>query len=269
MKYDGWPIYGEAEIARIAAAADILSRMFGHLVRWMRPGVSTAELDAQAEAFIRAEGAEPAFKGYQPPFEEQPYPYTLCISIDSEVVHGLPSTARRLQAGQIVSVDCGVRLDGFYADMAYTFSVGPIPPPLQKLLWVTQQALERGIACVRAGAALGDVGAAIQQFVRSYAFSVSENLTGHGIGKALHMPPDVPNVGKAGTGPRLPENLVLAIEPMVQMGTRRVKKGPDGWAVVTADGLPAAHFEHTVVVRRSGAQVLTSYEPIHKALAHV
>jgi methionyl aminopeptidase len=176
---------------------------------------------------------------------------------------------RILRSGQIVSIDCGVRLEGFHADMAYSFPVGEVSPATQKLLWVTQQALERGIAQARVGAHLGDIGHAIHSFVKSYTFAVSENLTGHGVGKAMHMLPDVPNVGKPGKGPRLPENLVIAIEPMVHMGSRRVKKGPDGWSVQTYDGSLAAHYEHTVVLRKGGPQPLTSYEPIQKALAHV
>ena len=269
MKYEGWAIYDEAGIQRIAAAADILSRLFGYLAPLVRPGITTAELDMRAEEFIRAEGGEPAFKGYKPPFEDRAYPYTLCVSINQEIVHGLPSPTRVLEAGQIVSIDCGVRVEGFHADMAYTFAVGEVPPPVQKLLWVTRTALERAIAQVRAGVALGTIGHTIHSFVKSYTFAVSENLTGHGVGKAMHMEPDVPNVGKAGQGPRLPANLVIAIEPMVQMGSKRIKKGADGWAVETSDGSWAAHFEHTVVVRPGGAQVLTSFEPIYQALAHV
>ncbi|MCX7606352.1 MAG: type I methionyl aminopeptidase [Bacteroidia bacterium] len=269
MKYEGWAIYEERDISRIAVAADILSRLFGYLVPYIRPGVTTAELDERAEAFIRSEGGEPAFKGYKPPFEDVPYPYTLCVSIDQEIVHGLPSTQRVLCTGQIVSIDCGVRVEGFHADMAYTFPVGEIAAPVQRLLWVTQQALERGIAQVRAGGYLGDIGNAIHSFVKSYTFAVSEQLTGHGVGRYMHMLPDVPNTGKPGTGPRLPENLVIAIEPMVHMGSRRIRKGADGWAVETRDGSLSAHYEHTVVVRPGKAQVLTSFEPIHKALAHV
>ncbi|MCS7153033.1 MAG: type I methionyl aminopeptidase [Bacteroidia bacterium] len=269
MKYEGWPVYEEKQIRIIAAAADILSRLFGYLTPHIVPGANTAELDAMAEEFIRREGAEPAFKGYQPPFEDRPYPYTLCVSIDEEVVHGLPSASRHLVSGQIVTIDCGVRLEGFHADMAYTFPVGQISPQAAKLLQVTQESLWRGIRQVRAGAFMGDIGHAIFDYVRSYNFAVSDQLTGHGVGEAMHMPPDVPNIGKRGKGVRLPENLVIAIEPMVHVGSRRICRGADGWSVRTKDKSLAAHFEHTVVVRRSGAQVLTSFEPIQKALAHV
>lgn len=269
MKPEGYPIYEEAQIRKIAAAADILSRLFGYLTPHIVPGISTIELDEMAEAFIRREGAEPAFKGYQPPFEEMPYPYTLCISINEVIVHGLPSADCRLVSGQIVTVDCGVRLEGFHADMAYTFPVGNISPQARKLLEVTREALYRGIQRVKAGAYTGDIGYAISEYVKSYNFAVSEQLTGHGVGEAMHMPPDVPNIGKPGKGIRLPENLVIAIEPMVQIGSRRIRRGADGWSVETRDGSLAAHFEHTVVVRRRGAEVLTSFEPIQKAFAHV
>lgn len=269
MRYDGWSIYEEPQIQVIAAAADILSRLFGHLAPHIVPDIPTVELDEMAEAFIRREGAEPAFKGYQPPFEDQVYPYTLCVSINEEVVHGLPSPQRRLAAGQIVTIDCGVRLEGFHADMAYTFPVGEISPQAMKLLQVTHEALLRGIQRARAGGYMGDIGYAISEYAKSYNFAVSEQLTGHGIGEAMHMPPDVPNIGKPGKGARLPENLVIAIEPMLQIGSRKVRRGADGWSVQTQDGSLSAHFEHTVVVRRKGAQVLTTFEHIRKVFAHV
>ncbi len=268
MRYEGWAIYEEPQIARIQAAADILSRLFGFLAPKVRPGITTAELDALAEGFIRAEGAEPAFKGYKPPFEDAEYPATLCISVDDEIVHGLPSPDKVLRAGQIVSIDCGVRLEGFHADMAYTFAVGEVPPPVQRLLWVTQEALYRGIAQAKAGAYTGDIGNAIYTFVKSYTFAVAEQLTGHGVGEAMHMPPDIPNIGRPGKGYRLPAGLVIAIEPMVHMGSGRIRKGEDGWVIRTRDGSLAAHFEHTVVVEAKAARPLTSFEPIRKALAH-
>lgn len=268
MRYEGWAIYEEPQIARIQAAADILSRLFGFLAPKVRPGVPTAELDALAEDFIRAEGAEPAFKGYKPPFEDAVFPATLCISVDDEIVHGLPAPDKVLRAGQIVSIDCGVRLEGFHADMAYTFAVGEVAPPVQKLLWVTHEALRRGIAQAKAGACIGDIGHAIHTFVKSYTFAVSEQLTGHGVGEAMHMPPDIPNIGRPGKGSRLPGGLVIAVEPMVHMGSGRIRKGEDGWVIRTRDGSLAAHFEHTVLVQPKAARPLTSFEPIHKALAH-
>jgi len=266
---EGWPVYEEADIRRIARAADILSRMFAALVPHIRPGISTLELDQQAEEFIRREGAIPAFKGYKPPFENKAYPYTLCVSIDHEVVHGLPAGHKVLSEGQLVSIDCGVYLEGFYADMAYTFGVGKLSPLAEKLLWVTREALWRGIAQARVGAHVGDIGYAIFNFVKSYTFAVAENLTGHGVGSAMHMPPDIPNIGKPRKGPRLVEGLVIAIEPMVHVGKKHVTRGADGWTIETADRSLAAHFEHTVVVRPERAQVLTSFEPVEKALAYV
>ncbi len=269
MRVEEWPIYGETEVAKIAAAADILSRLFGHLAPHVRPGVSTLELDQMAEAFIRREGAYPAFKGYHPPFGHEPYPYTLCISIDHEVVHGLPAPDKVLRPGQIVSIDCGVNLEGFHADMAYTFGVGMISPLATRLLAVTQEALWRGIAEAKAGAYVGDIGYTISTFVKNYTFAVAESLTGHGLGRAMHMPPDIPNVGKPRRGPRLVEGLVIAIEPMVHTGKKYIRQAADGWTIETEDRSLAAHFEHTLVVRKDKPQVLTSFEPIQRALAYV
>jgi methionyl aminopeptidase len=269
MREQHWPIYEESEIKQIMAAGDILSRMFGVLVSHIRPGTSTLELDARAEEFIRKEGAEPAFKGYRPPFEDKVYPNTLCVSIDHEIVHGLPSPSKVLKAGQIVSIDCGVRLGRFHADMAYTFGVGTLSPVAEKLLWVTKEALRRGMQQAKVGGYIGDIGYAIHSFVKSYTFAVAEGLTGHGVGEAIHMPPDIPNVGKPRKGSRLVRGLVIAIEPMVQVGGRKVVRGADGWTIETADRSLSAHFEHTVVVGERGAQALTSFEPIEKALAHV
>jgi len=266
---EGWPIYDEAEIRIIARAGDLLSRMFAHLVPYIRAGVSTLELDERAEEFIRREGGVPAFKGYKPPFEDKAYPYTLCVSIDHEVVHGLPSAQKVLAEGQLVSIDCGVFLEGFYADMAYTFGVGRISPLAERLMWVTKEALWRGIRQARAGGYIGDIGYAISNFVKSYTFAVAENLTGHGVGRAMHMPPDIPNIGKPKKGHRLVEGLVIAIEPMVHVGKKYIARGADGWTIETADRSLSAHFEHTIVVRQNGAQPLTSFEPIEKALAYV
>jgi len=242
-----------AEIDAIARSgvitADVLERIRDHV----RPGVSTAELDRVAEDMIRAHpGAEPAFKGLYG------FPASLCTSINAEVVHGIPSRHRVLEEGDIVSLDLGVRLEGFYADSAVTVPVGHIAPETRHLLEVTEAALEAGIAETRTGAHLGDIGEAIQSAVEAEGYSVVRELVGHGVGHAAHEDPQVPNYGRAGHGRRLREGLVIAIEPMVNVGGRSVRTLSDGWTVVSADGSLSAHFEHTVAVTPEGPRVLTS-----------
>jgi len=214
------------------------------------PGVSTADLDAAAEAKVRAAGAEPAFKGYRG------YPATLCASVNEQVVHGIPSR-RVLAAGDIVSLDMGVRLNGYYGDSAVTVAVGPVSEEVTRLLRVTQEALQAGIAQVKVGGRISDIGHAIQRFVEGEGFSVVREFVGHGIGAALHEEPQIANYGEPGRGPRLAEGMTLAIEPMVNMGKPAVKVLADGWTAVTKDGSLSAHFEHTVAVTNNGPDVLT------------
>jgi methionyl aminopeptidase len=214
------------------------------------PGVSTADLDAAAEAKVRAAGAEPAFKGYRG------YPATLCASVNEQVVHGIPSR-RVLAAGDIVSLDMGVRLNGYYGDSAVTVPVGPVSEEATRLLWVTQEALQAGIAQVKIGGRISDIGHAIQRFVEAEGFSVVREFVGHGIGAALHEEPQIANYGEPGRGPRLAEGMTLAIEPMVNLGKPAVKLLADGWTAVTKDGSLSAHFEHTVAVTSKGPDVLT------------
>ncbi len=216
------------------------------------PGVSTMDLERVAERTIRDLGAKPAFKGYYD------YPCVLCTSVNDEIVHGIPSERRVLKAGDIVSLDCGVVLDGYYGDAAITVPVGdPISPELQKLLEVTRESLFRGIAAARAGNTVGDVGAAVQRIVEANGFSVVREFVGHGIGTRLHEDPQVPNYGTPGQGPKLRDGMVLAIEPMVNIGKPGTRLLDDKWTAVTEDGSYSAHFEHCVAVTKSGPMILT------------
>lgn len=233
--------------------AEVLAVVGGHV----RPGVTTLELDTLAEEYIRSQGGIPAFKGYGPD-RRNPFPATLCVSIDDVVVHGIPD-GRRLEEGEIVSADVGVKKGGWYGDAARTFPVGRISEEKARLLKVTEEALLAGIAQARAGNRLHDVSAAVQKLVEAAGYSVVRDLVGHGIGKQLHEEPAVPNFGVGGTGVVLREGMTLAIEPMVNMGTFVVRLDEDGWTVRTADGRPSAHFEHTVAITQGEAEILTKH----------
>ena len=243
-----------SELLRIKAANQLVARILAELAGAVRAGMTTGELDALAERLVRDAGAEPAFKGYRG------FPATLCVSINQEVVHGIPSSGRALKRGDIVSIDMGVKLDGFYGDSAVTVPVGDVSERTQDLLRVTREALERAIAQVQVGGRLSDIGHAVQQWVESHGFSVVREFVGHGIGEQLHEEPQIPNYGQPGRGPKLAEGMVLAIEPMVAMGKPDVKVLSDGWTAVTKDGSLAAHFEHTVAVTASGPLVLTALD---------
>ena len=216
-----------------------------------RPGLSTKELDEFAEDYTAKHGANPAFKGYRG------YPGSVCTSVNQEVVHGIPSPARRLRAGDILSLDFGVELKGYFADAALTVPVGPVAPVREKLLRVTRESLDRAIEKVRPGNRLGDVSAAVQEWVEKNGYSVVREFVGHGIGTRMHEDPQIPNYGPAGQGPRLQEGMVLAIEPMVNVGGPGVKVLEDQWTAVTEDGSDSAHFEHTVAVTSNGPWILT------------
>jgi methionyl aminopeptidase len=241
-----------AEIDRMGAANQLVARVLAALEAAVAPGVTTAELDALAEKLVREAGAVPAFKGYRG------YPATLCASVNEEVVHGIPSAARALRTGDIVSLDIGAKLGGFYGDAAITVPVGRVPAETEDLLRVTRESLERAIGQVRVGGRVSDIGHAVQAWVEAHGFSVVREFVGHGIGERLHEEPQVPNYGPAGRGPKLVEGMVLAIEPMVAMGRPDVKVLRDGWTAVTKDGSLAAHFEHTVAVTAAGPLVLTA-----------
>lgn len=239
-----------SELVRMRTANALVADVLGALKAMVLPGVTTLDLDAVAESLVRDGGAEPAFKGYRG------YPATVCASVNEEVVHGIPSK-RPLKAGDIVSLDVGVLLDGFYGDSALTVPVGEISVAAAKLLSVTEQSLERAISAVRAGARVSDLGHAVQHYVEANGYSVVREFVGHGIGTKLHEEPQIPNYGQPGQGPRLAEGMVLAIEPMVNIGSATVKILKDGWTAVTSDGNLSAHFEHTVAVTAEGAEVLT------------
>jgi len=240
----------DAQINLMRRAGKIVAETLEFVEKNLKPGMMTAEIDRIAEEFILSKGAKPAFKGYHG------FPAATCISIDDEVVHGIPGK-RVLVEGQIVSVDLGAIFDGFYGDSARTFPIGEISEEKKKLLEVTKRSLEVGIAEVRAGNKLGRVSNAIQRSAESAGFSVVRDLVGHGIGRAMHEEPQIPNYGSANEGPVLASGMVLAIEPMVNIGTYKVQTKADGWTIVTIDGLPSAHFEHTVAVTDIDADILT------------
>jgi len=239
-----------AEIEKMRAANALVAQVLGELAAMVAPGVSTLDLDAAAEKSVRAAGAEPAFKGYRG------YPATLCASVNEQVVHGIPNK-RPLASGDIVSLDMGVKLNGFYGDSAITVAVGTVSDEVKRLLRVTQEALEQGIAQVKIGARISDIGHAIQKHVEASGFTVVREFVGHGIGASLHEEPQIANYGEPGRGPRLAEGMTLAIEPMVNMGKASVKVLADGWTAVTRDGSLSAHFEHTVAVTKNGPLIMT------------
>jgi methionyl aminopeptidase len=251
-----------AEIERLLAANQLVARVLTELESAVAPGVTTADLDRLAERLVRDGGAEPAFKGYRG------YPATLCASINDEVVHGIPSPERKLEPGDVVSLDMGVKLAGYYGDSAVTVAVGEVPEATRTLLRVTREALDRGIAQAQPGGRLSDIGHAVQAWVEAHGFSVVREFVGHGIGERLHEEPQIPNYGPPGRGPKLAEGMVLAIEPMVALGRPETRILRDGWTAVTRDGSLAAHFEHTIAVRAGGPVVLTA-RPGAPAAAHV
>jgi methionyl aminopeptidase len=242
--------YSPREVEAIRAAGRLVSQVLDEIARLIQPGVTTAELDRRAQQRIEGAGAKPAFP------EVRNYPATLCTSINEEVVHGIPSE-RALREGDIISVDCGLSLGGYYADKAETFPVGGISAEAQRLIEVTHRGLEAAIAAVREGLRLGDVSGAIQKTAEAAGMSVVRDYTGHGIGRHLHEEPQIPNRGTPGRGPRLRRGMVLALEPMVNLGTWQVKTLADNWTVVTLDRRLSAHAEHTVAVTREGADILT------------
>ena len=241
------------EIEKMRRSGRIVRQVLDTVKALVKPGVSTMDLERAAEKKIRELGAKPAFKGYYD------YPCVLCTSVNQEVVHGIPSESRVLKEGEIVSIDCGVVLDGYYGDAAITVPVGgTVAPEMQKLLEVTEQSLQRGIEAVRVGNTIGDIGAAVQEVVEANGFSVVREFVGHGVGTKLHEDPQVPNYGVRGQGPRLREGMVLAIEPMVNAGGPGVRVLEDKWTAVTEDGRPSAHFEHCVAVTKDGPLILTA-----------
>lgn len=237
----------------------LVSDTLAYIAPTIKEGVTTRELDRMAEEYIRSCGAIPGFLGYGG------FPNTLCISVNENVVHGIPSDYA-LKNGDIVSVDCGTILKGFYGDSAYTFAVGEVSDEVRKLLNVTKESLYEGVAQARVGNRVGDISAAVQQYAESNGFSVVRELVGHGLGRAMHESPEVPNYGKRGRGPLLKEGMVICIEPMINMGKKEVVFEKDGWTVRTRDRKPSAHFEFAVAITKEGADVLTDFKRIEKVI---
>jgi methionyl aminopeptidase len=249
----------DAEVELLRESNLLVSRTLAEVAGHIRPGVTTLELDRIAETFIRDNGALPGFKGYSG------FPNTLCTSVNDEVVHGIPSSYT-LKDGDIISVDCGVIVNGYYGDSAYTFTVGEVKPEIMRLIEYTRASLEAGAKEAVTGNRVGDISHAVQEKAESGGFSVVRTLVGHGIGRHLHEGPEVPNFGKRGTGTRLERNLVICIEPMINMGTKNTRVLSDGWTVRTGDGKPSAHFEYAVAVRDGKPDLLTTYEFIEEVL---
>ena len=240
----------KAEIEKMGSAGSIVAKVLQRLSAMVEPGVTTADLDHQADKMIRDEGAIPTFKGYNG------YPASICTSINDEVVHGIPGK-RKLREGDIVGIDCGATYLGYVGDAAVTVPVGRVSEDVQELMTATRQSLYEAIGKCVVGNRLGDVCHAVQAYVEPLGYSVVQNYCGHGIGRAMHEEPQVPNYGRAGTGPYLREGWVIAIEPMINLGRHETRQLPDGWTVVTQDGRPSAHFEHTVAITEDGPRILT------------
>jgi len=249
----------EEEIYIIKEGADILGRAQAEVAKLIKPGVKTKKLDQVAEEFILDHGGKPSFKGYNG------FPNALCISVNEHVVHGFPGEYE-LQEGDIVSIDGGVFYKGFHSDCAYTFPVGKVDDEVMKLLRATKESLYLGIRETVIGNRIGDIGYAIQKYVESKGYSVVRELVGHGVGRNLHEGPEVPNYGRRGKGMKLQEGLVIAVEPMVNMGARNVVQESDGWTIRTKDRKPSAHFEHTLAITRNGTEILTTHKYIEEVL---
>lgn len=247
------------EIEIIRESAQILGKAHGEVAKSVRPGIKTKDLDKIAEEFIRDHGATASFKGYNG------FPATLCISVNENVVHGFPSEYE-LKDGDIISIDCGVFYKGFHSDSAYTYPVGEISPETLSLLKTTKESLYVGIEEAKFGNRIGDVAFAIQKYVEDRGYTVVRELVGHGLGRNLHEGPEVPNYGKRGRGPKLNEGLVIAIEPMINLGTRNIVQENDGWTIRTRDRKPSAHFEHTVAIFKDRTEILTTHKYIEEVI---
>ena len=253
-------IKSEEEIDLIRESAMLVGKTLGEVSKLVAPGVSTLKLDKVAEEFIRDNGGVPAFKNYRQSPTDDPFPFTLCISRNEEVVHGMADNEKVLEEGDIVSIDCGVLMNEYFGDCAFTFSVGEISSKKKRLLRVTRESLYKGLEKAVEGNRLGDVSHAIQFHVEQHGYSIVREMVGHGLGRRLHEPPEVPNFGRKRSGLKLVEGMVLAIEPMVNQGKRRIKVANDGWTIFAADRQPSAHFEHTVVIRKNKCEILSSHD---------
>ena len=249
----------QEEIALMRESAQLVSKTLGMLAAEIKPGISPLKLDSLAEEFIRDHKAIPGFKGLYG------FPNTLCTSLNQQVVHGIPNDLP-MEDGDIISVDCGALKNGFYGDQAYTFMVGEVGEEIRQLIQVTKECLIKGIEEAKAGNRIGDIGFAIQQHAENHGYGVVRELVGHGIGRKMHEAPEVPNFGKRGRGSKLRNGMTLAIEPMINLGTKHVKQMNDGWTIVTADARPSAHFEHDVAIVNGQPEILTTFEYIEKVL---
>ena len=249
----------EEEIELVRKSSLLVAKTHAEIAGLIKPGITTLALDKIAEEFIRDNGGVPAFKGYGG------FPNTLCMSPNEQVVHGIPND-RSLENSEILSVDCGVVMNGYYGDSAFTYEVGEVDVETKKLLKVTKESLYKGIEQAVAGNRIGDIGYAVQQHAESFGYGVVRELVGHGVGRSLHESPEVPNYGRRGRGFILKEGLVIAIEPMINLGKRGVVQHNDGWTITTIDNKPSAHFEHTIVVRKGKAEILSSFEEIEKKI---
>jgi len=238
------------EIELLKIAGEITGSTHNYIEQFIKPGITTKELDKLAEDYIRSRGATPSFKGYGG------FPGSICTSINEEVVHGIPSN-RKLKEGDIISVDIGACYKGYHGDSAWTYPVGKISKEKEELLRNTEKSLFEGLSAIKAGNRIGDIGNAVEKFAKSKNLGVVRELVGHGVGLKLHEAPDVPNYGKPNTGPLLKENMVIAVEPMLNLGTREIYMLDDDWTIVTYDDMPSAHFEHTVLVTKDGYEILT------------
>lgn len=250
------------EIDLIKISAQVLGKAHAEVAKLIRPGVTTKELDTVAEAFIRDNGGSPSFLGFNK------FPASLCISVNDVVVHGFPSRYE-LRDGDIISIDCGVKLNGYHSDSAYTYPVGDnVPPAIRRLLTRTKESVYIGAEKAVDGNRIGDIGYAIQMYTEKFGYSVVRELVGHGVGQDLHEAPEVPNYGKRGQGPKLREGMILAIEPMINFGKKGIVQERDGWTIRTVDRKPSAHFEHTVAVRKGKPEILTTFEYIEAVTAN-
>lgn len=253
----------EEEIDLMRQANMLVAHTLGELARHIKPGISTMQLDKIADEFIRDHGAVPTFRGYPNPYGG-PFPGSICASVNDVVVHGVPSTDIILKDGDIISIDCGTLLDGFNGDSCYTFCVGEVSDEIKHLLKVTKESLYLAIEQAVAGHHLGDIGYTVQNHCESNGYGVVREFVGHGIGREMHEDPQVPNYGKRGNGIKLKANMCVAIEPMITMGDRKVGLMPDKWTVKTLDGKPAAHFEHTIAIRKGKSEILSSFEEVEQ-----
>ena len=258
----------EDEIELMRKANQLVSQTLTELAKRIKPGVTTLYLDKVAEEFIRDHGAIPTFKNFPNPYGD-PFPASICTSVNDIVVHGIPNEDTVLKDGDIISIDCGTLLDGFNGDSCYTFCVGEVSDEIKQLLSTTKEALYKGIENAVAGRHLGDIGSAVQDHCEKKGYGVVRELTGHGIGREMHEDPQVPNYGRRGNGILLKSGMCLAIEPMITMGDRQIYMMPDRWTIRTRDGKPAAHFEHTMAICKGKAEILSSFEEIEKLEANL